>query len=255
MLFARGDFHQAAATIHSVLAVQPGWDWTTLSNLYDDIDVYTRQLRTLETYTVDHPDEAGPELLLAYHYMSTGHPKAAQRELETVVRLQPNDKVAADLLKMISGLAAQDGASAAAAAPDAASQNTLPAAPPPEAAADPQASNQGAGADGNQPDAFPPTGPAVDPATLAGSWSASRPDGSQFTLRLDADSRFTWTFQDKQGPAQSFEGTYAVNGNVLALERKEGGSMVAELTDAGAQKFHFKLYGAPDDPGLDFSKR
>ncbi|TXT21703.1 MAG: hypothetical protein FD138_4002, partial [Planctomycetota bacterium] len=33
VLFARQDYQQSAATIHSVLAVGPGWDWTTLSSM------------------------------------------------------------------------------------------------------------------------------------------------------------------------------------------------------------------------------
>jgi tetratricopeptide (TPR) repeat protein len=248
VLFARRDFQQAAATIHSVLAVGPGWDWTTLSSLYNDIDVYTGQLRALEAYTVDHPDDAGSALLLAYHYLSAGHPKHARRELETVVRLQPNDRVAAELLKMVS-TEPQDGAADS-------SGNRLPAAPVPDAA-NPQTaqSPQASSGEGAEPSQFPATGPAVDAAVIAGNWSATRPDGSQFQLQLTPDSKFTWTFQNKESPAQSFEGTYTLSGNVLALERKEGGSMVAELTEAGPQKFHFQLYGTQDDPGLDFNKR
>ena len=248
VLFARRDYHQAAGTIHSVLAVGPGWDWTTMSNLYDDIDVYTGQLRALEAYTVSHPDDAGAEFLLGYHYLTAGHPKEAKRELETVVRLQPNDKVAADLVRMLSPAPAQGD-------PNSAGANALPNAPRPEGTVNPQTAQNPQSGNAANTDPFPPTGPAVEPATIAGSWSASRPDGSQFQLRLGPESNFTWTFQNKQEPAQSFDGTYTVSGNVLALERKEGGSMIAELTDAGPQKFHFKLYGSQDDPGLDFTKR
>jgi hypothetical protein len=48
--FALGKYQEAAATIYAVLAVGPGWDWTTLSSMYPDIDTYTAQLRKLEEY-------------------------------------------------------------------------------------------------------------------------------------------------------------------------------------------------------------
>ncbi|MCA9055317.1 MAG: tetratricopeptide repeat protein, partial [Planctomycetaceae bacterium] len=34
VLFAQGNFKEAAATIHAVLAVGPGWDWTTMTSVY-----------------------------------------------------------------------------------------------------------------------------------------------------------------------------------------------------------------------------
>ncbi len=58
VLFAKADYQQAAATIHSVLAVGPGWDWPTLSRMYLDVAVYTDQLRALEAFTKSHPDDA-----------------------------------------------------------------------------------------------------------------------------------------------------------------------------------------------------
>ena len=101
VLFARQDYQQAASTIHSVLAVGPGWDWTTLSSMYSSVAVYTEQLRALEAFTKANPQDAASRFLLAYHYMSCGHADAATRQLEQVVKLMPNDRVAADLLKML----------------------------------------------------------------------------------------------------------------------------------------------------------
>jgi len=255
VLFARGDYQQAASTIHSVLAVGPGWDWTTLSSLYDDVDVYTAQLRALENYTVAHPQDAAGEFLLAYHYLSAGHADAARKELEIVARLQPNDRVASDLLKMLSPKPADDANQGLAQAPQPNGSQPLPPPAPPAGA--PAADQSGASdtAPAGEQDPFPATGPAIDPAKLAGNWTATRNDGSSFQLQLTPDSKFTWTFQNKQAAPQTFDGTYSVKGNVLTLERKEGGSMVVEVASADAQKFHFKLYGAEDDPGLNFQKR
>ena len=56
--FAQGKYQQAAAPLYAVLSVRPGWDWTTLSGMYPDVDTYTRQLRALEAYVRSNPDSA-----------------------------------------------------------------------------------------------------------------------------------------------------------------------------------------------------
>ena len=102
MLFAKRDYLKAAATIHSVLAVGPGWNWATLIGLYDDVAIYTEQLRALETYRDQHPRDSAVRFLLAYHYLVDGFRDAAATQLERVVKLEPGDTVAADLLRMLS---------------------------------------------------------------------------------------------------------------------------------------------------------
>lgn len=224
VLFAKHDYQQSAATIHSVLAVGPGWDWTTLSSLYSNVGTYTEQLRALEAFTKANPQDAASRFLLGYHYMTCGHPDAAARSLQQVVKLMPGDRVAVDVLKMVS-------------APEAAKpgETAQPPLPPPEA---------------NRPAPKP-----VDPAMLVGTWKAARPDGSKFDLTLTNDAKFTWSFAQKDKAPQEFGGTYTVEGNVLALERKDGGSLVAEVTPGGEAKFNFKMVGAPtEDPGLDFNR-
>lgn len=224
VLFAKQDYQQAAATIHSVLAVGPGWDWTTLSGMYSNVDLYTTQLRALESFTKSNPNDAPSEFLLAYHYLSCGHTDAAIRHLQQVVTLMPNDRVAADILQMLQPPTVDD-AKAAANAPPVAAETELPPIIP------------------------------VDPKTLVGNWKASRPDGSTFSLNMTDDSKFTWSFAVKGQPAQEFGGTYSVEENVLALERKDGGSLVAEVTSDNNGNFNFRMLGAPEeDLGLDFSK-
>jgi len=241
-LFARRDYQQAAATVHSVLAVGPGWDWDTLSSIYADADDYTPQLRALEAYTVKYPDDAASSFLLAYHYLCDGHPDAALRELKTVVRLKPDDRVASELVKMISAPTVDPKAQAAPAAGQGSATLPVPPVPSPDLA--------------TPADPTPASGPAIAVAQVAGDWSASRGDGSEFQLKLQPDMKFTWTFSNKQTPATSFEGTYTIDGNVIALERKDGGSLIAELTQVEGKKFHFKLAGAlKEDPGLEFLKK
>ena len=89
---------------------------------------------------------------------------------------------------------------------------------------------------------------------LVGTWQATRSDGSKFEMTLAKDATFNWKFTQKEA-VQEFGGTYTVEGNVLALERKGGGSLIAGVVPNSEQKFNFKLLGAPqEDPGLDFSR-
>jgi tetratricopeptide (TPR) repeat protein len=225
VLFARGDFQQAAATIHSVLAVGPGWDWTTLASLYANVAIYADQLRALESYVRANPQDGASRFLLGYHYMTGGHTDAAARQFQTVVTLVPGDRVASDILKMILAPETEVGQQ-----------------PAPQPAVE------------TQPAANPAATP-VDPAMLAGTWKAAREDGSHFELILTKKATFTWTFSSKQQPAQELSGTYTVEGNVLALERQDGGSLIGEVTPGGAKKFNFRLVRAPpEDKGLDFSR-
>lgn len=255
VLFAREDYQQAAATVHSVLAVGPGWNWETMRSFYTDVAIYTKQLRALENFAKKNSDDAGSRFLLAYHYLAGGHQDAAARKLAEVVKLAPRDQVAADVLNMITASAA----ASTAAAPAPADNRQLPVGAAPQAATRQPAAAQPAEAP--TPNA-PPTAadqtatPAakVDPATLIGTWNASRDDGSKFTLTLNDDKTFTWKFSQKDQKGQEFSGKYTIENNVLALQRDDGGSLVATVTPDGEKAFNFKLLGAPpQDPGLNFN--
>ncbi len=107
VLFAMQDYKQAAGVIHSLLAVGPGWDWTTMSGMYADPDTYTQQLRALEQNVLANPKAADAHFLLAYHYTTIGHSEAAANQLQQVVKLMPTDRLAGELLKMVQGPPAQ----------------------------------------------------------------------------------------------------------------------------------------------------
>lgn len=243
VLFAKADYRQAAATIHSVLAIGPGWDWTTMSRLYSDVAVYTAQLRALEFYTKEHTNDAAGLFLLAYHYLCTAHPDAAARKLQDVVQLEPTDRVAADLLKLISS--GSNGPTTTSASPPAPPQPApQPVPQPPATPATPQ----------TPAEAPRSAGKTMDKAAFAGTWKAERSDGSKFELRLNPDSTFTWTFSQKNNE-EKFSGTYTLEGTVLALQRKEGGSLVGNITPMGEGRFNFKLLGGPpEDTGLEFAR-
>jgi tetratricopeptide (TPR) repeat protein len=101
VLFALGKYHDAAETLHPVLAVGPGWDWTTMSSLYPDVDTYTKQLRALEEFARANPKAADVRFILAYHYLILGQDDAAAQQLQKVQQFIPNDTVSAQLLQMM----------------------------------------------------------------------------------------------------------------------------------------------------------
>ena len=152
MLFATGQYQQAAAAIYAVLSAGPGWNWTTLASLYSNTDVYTEQLRALETYCNEHPNQADVRFLLAYHYLTDGSADAAAAQFKEVVKLKPSDQLSAQLL---AGLTQDQSATAAAPTPE-------------------------------QPAAKPAPAQNVTTANLIGNWKSDRPDGSSICTRAEA---------------------------------------------------------------------
>lgn len=227
VLFARGDYQEAAATIHSVLAVGPGWDWTTLSHLYANIQDYHDQLSALERFVQAHDSNGSAHFLLAYHYLTEGHPDPAVDQLKKVMALVPEDKVAADLVKMLSPPPSQTDS--------ATGESPLVTAPPPSSP---------------EPAAQP-----VDPMSLKGAWTASRDDGSKFELLFGENNEFTWNYSRKEKNF-TFGGTWQVEGDLLTLERKDGGSMIGTIKLAGDGSFQMHMLGEPEeDPGLTFRRQ
>ena len=212
-LFALGRYKEAAAADYAVLSAGPGWDWTTLSALYPDVEVYTEQLRALEQYAKSHPAASEAKFLLAENYLTCGYTDAAAAQLKEVVRLNPKDLLSAQLLKGIS-------------APDTAGQ----AVPSQQA---------------------PPAKPA-DASGLVGNWTTTRADNATIKLALDGDGKFTWAL-DSNGKPQQFSGTYTVADNLLVLKQGDNPMMVGQVASLARDRFNFKLAGDnPSDPGLTF---
>jgi tetratricopeptide (TPR) repeat protein len=117
VLFALRRYPEAAAAIHAVLAVGPGWDAKTLASLYPDMDTYTLHLRALEAARDSNPKSADVHFLLGYHYLTCGYPNEALVEFREVTKLQPKDQVAASLVATLSPRDAQPSDSPPAKAP------------------------------------------------------------------------------------------------------------------------------------------
>ena len=215
-LFALGEYTPAAGTLYAVLSVGPGWDWTTMISLYPNAEIYTTQLRALETYRKEHPDSPDPAFVLAYQYMTCGHTDSAIKQLQHVLTLLPNDQVSIQLLGMLGGEI-----------PESVKAN---APKPVESKVE------------------------LTVADLEDSWTSKREDET-IQLVLAKEGKFKWTYTKGSEP-RSFEGTYTYDNDVLTLIPTGGGApMVAQLTFPSKDSMNFLLVGgSPTDPGLTFDR-
>jgi tetratricopeptide (TPR) repeat protein len=217
VLFALGEYRSAAAAIYALLAGGPGWDWTTLSSLYDDPETYKRQLAALQNAAAAAPNDPAPHFLLAYHYITVGLPGKAEEELAIVHKLLPNDALTTRLYSALAG--------------DEAKGEEAPKPAP---------------AEEKLPDI------KLD---IVGSWSAATPDGGSIGLSMKSDGKFEWTVQ-RGAKKTSFGGTFTLDENVLMLERSAGGALTGRVEALANDKFRFKAIGGGDaDPGLTFVKK
>jgi Flp pilus assembly protein TadD len=226
--FALGQFQQSAAVLNALLATTPGMDWTTMSGLYGNVDDYTEQLRALESHITSNPDDAAARFVLAYHYLVTGHTDDAIAELEIVVKLQPKDVTAQQIL---AGL--QPARSAP--APTAAAVANSAAAPASTEAAKPAVE-----------------GPTTD---LVGSWKATNPDVT-IELTVTEEFGFTWKATPKDKPPVELKGELSMQGELLVLGTETQGAMSGQVTSEGADQFRFTPPGAPaTEQGLTFVRQ
>jgi tetratricopeptide (TPR) repeat protein len=252
VLFAQGNYKDSAAAIHAVLAGGPGWDWQTLRGLYPSVDVYTQQLRALESYASSHPDSADARFLLGYHYMTEGYRDAAIRQFTKVTQLQPDDVLAQQIVKA-STTPPEGEATAASNANDI--PLTIPESP---VTTRPSASSSAV-------ETPPGDAPAADAAVnqtaakptveqLSGAWNAANADGAKFDVNLTPEGTFTWKFTDGDKTG-TLEGKYTLANDLLIMEPKNGEPMVGRITESGSEGFRFRALGAPpEDKGLKFGK-
>jgi len=226
-LFALGQYAPAAASLNALLASAPGMDWTTLSSLYGNTADYQTQLRKLEQFCRDNPQDAGAYFVLAYQYLVIGSKDAAVDALKVVVANQPKDSTAK---RMLDALAPPE-ASSPAVAQAATATPTTPADASTTAAASP--------------------GPSTD---LVGKWQA-KADGTTIDLAITADSNFTWKATQKGQPPVSLAGQLTASADQLALETEKQGTMAGTVKSVSPNEWQFVLDGAPpNDPGLKFAR-
>lgn len=223
VLFALGDYQQAAAPLNAVLAVGPGWDWKTIRGLYPDGGTYTKQLRALEGFVGENPKDPAGHFVLGYHYLATGYGEHALKEFQQASDLAPKDAVAGQMVTMLSKGTSKDN--------------------PNEADNEPPLPETTAGT------------AAVTLEKLTGNWTATR-GKETFNLALTKEDRFTWTHTDAAGKKTVVKGVYALEKGALALEVDSGGVMMAEVSLPSDSELKFRMINDKNkDPGLTFSKK
>ncbi|MCE3016924.1 MAG: hypothetical protein LW870_13780 [Pirellula sp.] len=224
-LFAIGDYTKAAAGLNSLLSSAPGMDWTTMSGLYGEPEDYTTQLRKLEKFCKQNPNDAGAYFVLAYHCLVTGQKDAAVNALKVVVKNQPKDVTAMRMLEAM--------------APSEKSTTPSPATPPTASAS---------------PASAVPVGTAEPQTDLVGSWKAQTND-TNIELSITEESQFKWKASVKDQPAIQLDGMLAVGSDGISLETKNQGSIGGSVVSKGADNWVFIMTGAPaSDPGLSFTR-
>lgn len=228
VLFALGDYQQAAATIYAVLAVSPGWDWTTLSSRYADQEEFVRHLRALEAFHKQHSDSAAAAFLRGYHYVTCRHTGPAVTQLQNAVRLLPDDELLPPLLALVSG-----------------DQEKGPEIASTTAGATPAALRPEAGKTSDR------AGPPIAKEKLVGAWKANRDDNAGIQLKLRDDGQFVW-LATQAGRSRRIAGRYYFDAGVLFLAGGSG-TLVGPIQARPEGGFHFNLTeNDPHDRGLDF---
>ena len=100
-LFALKDYRGAAVAAHAALAMATPPDWDGLYAYYGNAEKYTTQMRALEKYVSEHSSSAPARFLLGYHYLMVGSRAEAKPQFAQAVKLTPNDKLAAHLLRQL----------------------------------------------------------------------------------------------------------------------------------------------------------
>jgi tetratricopeptide (TPR) repeat protein len=220
-LFALGRYDEAAAVLYAVLTAGPGWDWATMIGLYSDADTYTRQLRALEAAAGGNSAVASKRFVLAYHYLVQDHIEQARQQFEQVVKLQPRDEVAAQLVKMLSP----------------------PSEAPAVAATDPARAAETAQM--HQPS--PP------PAALVGTWKAKPMPDLSIELTVREDGQFAWDV-NSNGQADSITGEADYLDGVLTLTQADASALVGKVINLGEKQFGFELLDGPQAATIQFSR-
>jgi Tfp pilus assembly protein PilF len=213
-LFALQRYKEAAAALYAVVSIGPGWDWTTMSSFYTDMNVYTQQLRALEQYVKANPSAADARFVLAYQYLTCMHAAAAATQFKAIVQLNPKDQLSAQVLGTLVST-------------DAPQQRATVAVAPPK---------------------------PVDAAKLVGNWKANRTDGKAIVMNLSNGGKYTWTFAQKDKPqAFSGDYLVANNFLVLKQDGVPVMVGRVTPTTADRFQFKLPGNN-PGDPGLTFGK-
>jgi tetratricopeptide (TPR) repeat protein len=145
-LFQTGHWTEAAGATELAMGALPEDKWGTVvqnyTQLYGNIEDYTKQLKALEAAVKQKPDDPAMRFLLGFHFGYLNYPQEAVRELSEAVRLEPRDPAARRLHDVFGaktgaqpvGPVPESLAAAPNASPSAKSEQTAPPQTPASAA-------------------------------------------------------------------------------------------------------------------------
>ena len=224
ILFARAEYRRAAIAMYAVIAVSPGFDWTTLSGFYLEQATYTAHLRKLEAYYKANPEAADAAFLLSCHYLTCRHFESALKQMLSVGECLPDDALISELTVFLENAVAFES--------------------PPTAAGPDEAPSE----EESKPEEGPP---ASDAAEIAGHWKAERNKDVRIELTLTAEGQFQWTAFN-YGAQHDYSGKYAAEGDRIILAGRHG-TVLGQWKSESPTRFNFKLLeNDPSDAGLDF---
>jgi tetratricopeptide (TPR) repeat protein len=222
ILFALARYGEAAGVLHPLLVSSPGWDWSTMIQLYGNTDDYTAQLRKLEDYTKANSESASSQFLLGYHYMVCTYLDQAETAFAKAAELMPADKVA-------SQMAALAGASTSSGETDTAGTEETTVSPELQS--------------------------ITELDQILGSWESDNGENGVVTLSLTDAGTFTWTFEGKEGDPFELAGEFNLGqANVLTLDADDSQMAGTVAVDADGNLNFILAGGPPGDPGLQFKK-
>ncbi len=215
--FALGDYSSAAAVLNAMLAVAPGWDWTTMIGLYGDQESrYTEELRNLESFGKTHPTDAAAHFVLAYHYLILGYEDAAVDALRIVTESEPDDVVAARMLQALTAEEDEGG----------------------------EGENK-SDSDAELSEPGDETSVESETTDLVGRWKSTPDDQISIELAISVDGNYRWITTPSTGEATTLSGQYTVEDQVLILKNDQEGDLVGQVSSLGTDRFRFIPAGAP----------
>ena len=225
-LFALAQYDDAAIVLNSLLAVSSGMDLETLEELYDSPDTYRLQRQMLEDYAQGGSGDVSARFVLAYHLIVAGEVEEASRWLREVVRIEPEDRVAKQLLADLE-------------LSDPKADVALPSIKTPLILGKP---NEAIATDERSTD-------------LAGRWLATQAEVT-IELELAKEGTFVWKRSEIGQPERIIEGAMTLAGDVLVLEGGTAGTFVGKVEPSTDDQFRFQLLNSnASDQGLIFARQ
>ena len=225
-LFALAQYDDAAIVLNSLLAVSSGMDLETLKELYDSPDTYRFQRQMLEDHVQGDSGDVSARFVLAYHSIVAGEVEEASRWLREVVRIEPEDRVAKQLLADLE-------------LSDPTADVPLPSIKTPLILKEP---DEASVTDERSTD-------------LAGRWIATQGEVT-IELELTKEGTFVWKRSEIGQPERIIDGAMTLAGDVLVLEGGTAGTFVGKVEPSTDDQFRFQLLNSnASDPGLIFARQ